>query len=120
MISNILQLIVGLGLLNVWLIRSNLETNYRGGEAKNLKDEFATYGLPSWFYYLIGFLKITSGLALVIGLWVPQIVLPASIVIVFLMLGAVGMHIKVGDKLQKYLPASAMLIMSLFLVSLSY
>lgn len=112
MISNILQLIVGLGLLNVWLIRASKETDYRGGEAKNLKDEFATYGLPEWFYYLIGFLKVSTGLALIIGVWVKSLVPAASMIVVFLMLGAIGMHVKVGDDIKKYVPASAMLLLS--------
>lgn len=118
MISNILQLVVGLGLLNVWLLRANLETNYRGGEAKNLKDEFATYGLPTWFYYLVGFLKIFSALALILGVWIKSLVPLASLIVVFLMLGAVGMHFKVGDSFKKCLPASAMLAMSLLIYSI--
>ncbi len=42
----ILQIIVACGLLNVWLIRPQLKTPYRGCDAKNLKDEFIAYGLP--------------------------------------------------------------------------
>ena len=116
MIINILQVIVGLGLLNVWLIRANWETPYRGGNSKNLKQEFATYGLPVWFYYLVGFLKISSALALIVGLWYQQIVLPASAVVLLLMLGAVSMHFKVGDSISKSIPASLMLIFSIVLV----
>ncbi len=43
----VLHVIVAVGLLNVWLLRYNKDTSYRGGSAKNLKDEFAAYGLPS-------------------------------------------------------------------------
>ena len=34
-IGSILQVIVGLGLLNVWLLRRQSSTAYRGGDAKN-------------------------------------------------------------------------------------
>jgi hypothetical protein len=54
-INQILQIIIALGLLNVWLVRSNKKSEYRGGSANNIKDEFKAYGLPSWFVYLIGF-----------------------------------------------------------------
>ncbi len=116
----VIQAIVALGLLNVWLLRANMETSYRGGESKNLKEEFAEYGLPSWSYYLIGFLKITSGLALLVGFWVTNIVAPASLVVVFLMLGAVTMHFKIDDELTKMMPATIMLILSTILLLGSY
>ena len=45
-ICSIAQLIIALGILNVWLLRFNKATIYRGGSAKNMKEEFATYGLP--------------------------------------------------------------------------
>jgi hypothetical protein len=110
-----IQVIVALGLLNVWLIRSNLSTAYRGGDAKTLKEEFAVYGLPGWFCTLIGFLKISSALTLLLGIWFPPLVLPAAAMITVLMLGAVSMHAKVKDPIRKTLPAAAMLLMSLIL-----
>ena len=48
----ICQIIVALGLLNVWLLRFNKPTAYRGGKAVNLPGEFAAYGLPAWSCYL--------------------------------------------------------------------
>jgi hypothetical protein len=110
-----IQVIVALGLLNVWLIRSNWSTAYRGGDAKTLKEEFAVYGLPGWFCTLVGFLKVTSALALLSGIWFPQLVLPAAAMITALMIGAVSMHAKVKDPIGKTLPAAAMLLMSAIL-----
>jgi uncharacterized membrane protein YphA (DoxX/SURF4 family) len=111
-ISSILQVIVGLGLLNVWLVRSRSATAYRGGEAKSLKEEFAVYGLPEWTFYLVGGLKIISGVLLIIGIWVPGLVrLPAAVVAV-LMVGALAMHAKAKDPVSKYLPALSVLLMS--------
>ncbi|HKJ90126.1 MAG TPA: DoxX family protein, partial [Oceanipulchritudo sp.] len=57
-ISIILQLIIGLGILNVWFLRAGKSTPYRGADAGTLKDEFAAYGLPEWAFYLIGGLKV--------------------------------------------------------------
>ncbi len=108
----ILQAVMGLGLLNVWLLRSGSATPYRGGAATNLKDEFAAYGLPEWFFYLIGALKVGAAIALLVGIWVPVLVEPAAGLLVVLMLGAIVMHLKVKDPLLKSLPALAMLAMS--------
>ena len=111
-ISSILQVIVGLGLINVWLVRARSSTGYRGGAAGSLKEEFGVYGLPEWTFYLVGGLKIVAGVLLIAGIWFPGLVrLPAAVVAV-LMVGALAMHAKVKDPLSKSLPALAVLVMS--------
>lgn len=114
--TGVLQIIVALGLLNVWLLRYSKQTLYRGQSAKNLKEEFATYGLPEWFHYVIGFLKVGSALALILGLWHPQLALAAAVLITALMLGALAMHFKVHDPIKKYVPAAIMLILSVTII----
>ena len=108
----VLQLVVGLGLLNVWLVRARSATHYRGGEAASLKAEFAEYGLPTFAFYLVGALKIAAGVVLLAGLWVDLPVRGAAGVVAVLMIGALIMHLKVGDPPKKSLPAAAMLLMS--------
>lgn len=112
-ITILLQLFVAFGLLNVWLVRRSKKTPYRGSNADSLKDEFIAYGLPLWFYYVIGFIKISSAFLLILGFWIPSLVFPTALIIIFLMLGAVLMHIKVKDPLKKMLPALIMLIFSI-------
>lgn len=107
------QIVVALGLLNVWLIRSSKKTEYRGSNSSSLKNEFAAYGLPVWAFYVVGFLKISSAIALLIGIWEPVLVFPAALIISFLMLGAVLMHLKVKDPFKKFLPALTMLFLSI-------
>ena len=43
----------------------------------------------------------------------PELIRPAAIGMAILMLGAIAMHIKVGDALMKSAPASAVLVLSL-------
>jgi len=107
-----LQIIIALGIFNVWILRFGKSSNWRGGEAKNMKEEFQVYGLPSWFVGVIGFLKILFALMLVVRLWIPAVVQPAAIGIAILMLGAIVMHIKVKDSLTKSLPAFSLLVLS--------
>jgi hypothetical protein len=112
-IPAVLQLVVGLGLLNVWLVRPSSPTAYRGGGARSLKEEFAVYGLPSFAFYVVGGLKIASSLVLIAGVWVEE--LPVTIaagVVAVLMLGAIAMHVKVGDAPKKAAPAATMLVLS--------
>lgn len=112
-ITIFLQLFVAFGLLNVWLIRCNKKTTYRGSNACSLKDEFAAYGLPLWSFYVIGFIKISSAILLLLGLWKPFLVFPAALVVSFMMVGALCMHIKVRDSVKKSLPALIMLFCSI-------
>ena len=107
-----LQIIIALGIFNVWILRFGKASSWRGGQAKNMKEEFEVYGLPPWFIGVIGFLKLIFALMLIIGLWYPALVQPAAIGIAVLMLGAIAMHIKVKDPLTKSLPAFSLFIMS--------
>jgi hypothetical protein len=112
-ISTALQVIVALGLLNVWLVRAKASTAYRGGSAQSLKEEFATYGLPDWTFYVVGILKVGSAILLLLGIWMksPDLVRLPALVVAGLMVGALAMHAKVKDPLTKSLPALAMLLM---------
>ncbi|MBN2762469.1 MAG: DoxX family protein [Bacteroidales bacterium] len=107
------QVLIALSLLLVWLVRPRMETGYRGGDAKNMKEEFAVYGFPYWFMIIVGVLKVGFALLLIAGLWLPRLIPVSSIGIALLMAGAVAMHIRVKDPLKKSLPA-----LSLFLLSL--
>jgi len=115
-LSLVLQIVVALGLLNVWLIRRENPTAYRGGDAQSLQQEFAAYGLPDLLFYIVGGLKVLAALALLAGIWLPAVIVPAAGVIVVLMLGAIAMHIKVGDPPMKSVPASLVLLMSAIIV----
>jgi ABC-type uncharacterized transport system permease subunit len=108
----ILQLIVAIGLLNVWLLRFNTRTGYRGGSAGTMKEEFAAYGLPAESVYVVGGLKVGVALAMIAGLWLPVVVVPAALLLAALMLGAIVMHFKIRDPLQKSLPALLMLVLA--------
>ncbi len=72
-ISMIFQIIIALGIFNVWFVRSKKATAWRGGKAVNMQEEFAAYGLPSWFMGLIGFVKVTLAICLLVGLLVPAL-----------------------------------------------
>ena len=112
-LQTICQVIIGLGIINVWFLRREKATPFRGGDAKNLEEEFAAYGLPRFAMWAVGAIKVAAAVALLIGVFVPSVVQPAAIVVALLMLGAVLMHAKVKDPMERFLPAAAMLVLSL-------
>ena len=107
----ILQVIVGLGILNVWLLRFNSKTSYRGGNAGNMKEEFQAYGLPEIMVYIVGFIKVALAIALLAGIWLEYLVDPAAIGLAVMMLGAIIMHLKISDPFSKNIPAIIVLLM---------
>lgn len=117
----VFESLIALGLINVWLVRFNRSTVYRGAEAKNMKEEFVAYGLPAWSVYVVGFFKLSIALVLILTVVLPQ-TMPAILgtlalgLLVVLMLGAITMHIKVKDSLIKTLPALCMLLMITFVL----
>ncbi len=111
-VLSVLQVVVALGLLNVWLLRFNQRTGYRGGNAGNMKEEFAHYGMPEWSMWLVGGLKVAIAVCLLVGLWVHALVLPAAGLLCVLMLGALLMHVKVSDPMKKSLPALSLLVIA--------
>ena len=117
-VSTLLQVIAGLGLLNVWLVRPKSATAFRGGSSQTLREEFVTYGLPEWCFYAVGGAKIVAAVLLIIGIWVPQVVVPAALVVAALMVGALAMHVKVKDPLTKSVPALLMLALVVGIVLL--
>ena len=113
----IIQIVIALGIFNVWLLRYGKPSIWRGGDAQNMTEEFQVYGLPTWFVCVIRFLKVACAVLLIIGLWLPAVTKPAAIVIAILMLGAVVMHVKVKDPLKKSLPAFSLLLLCLIVAA---
>ena len=108
-----LQVIVALGLLNVWLVRAGKPTRFRGGDARSIREEFAAYGLPVAMMYVVGSLKVLIAVALLAGIWMPALVLPAASLLILLMIGAFMMHLKVKDPFERAIPSLMMLGMAI-------
>jgi hypothetical protein len=104
-IGKLAQTAAALWILNVWFNRFNKDTGYRGGDATNMKEEFEEYGLSETTMYAVGAAKVSLAGLLLAGHAAPRLVRPASIGLAAFMLGAIGMHIKVGDPVKRYLPA---------------
>lgn len=112
---NVVQIVVALGLVNVWVLRFGRKTPYRGGSSESLSGEFTAYGLPRWSLWVVGALKLGCALLFLAGIWLPATVTPTAALLTVLMLGAVLMHVRVRDPLVRSLPATLMLGMSVFL-----
>jgi hypothetical protein len=118
-IAVFIQLFIAVGIFNVWVIRFNKPTAFRGGNAQTMEEEFRVYGLSDEARKVVGVLKLGLAALLIIGIWVPAIAVVAASCMAFLMLVAVVMHAKVSDPIKKAVPAFCMMMLSLAVV-LSY
>ena len=115
-ISIVLKIIVCISILNVWLIQPKKATRWRGGEAKSILEEFEVYGLSKSLCYVIGFLKVSFALLLVVSIKFEVLTLIGSLGLAALLLGSIIMHIKIKDELYKSFPAFLFIVMNLVIV----
>lgn len=108
-----LQCIVALSILNVWLIQKSKPTQWRGGNATTILEEFKEYGLPVWFCYLIGTLKVLLAIGLLTSIWIPEIKQVSALGLAVLLFGSIIMHLKIKDPIKKSFPAFLFLVMCL-------
>lgn len=111
------QIVIALGIVNVWLFRYDRDTSYRPAGASNMKEEFSRYGLPEGATYLVGGTKLLLAALLVVGVFWTPVAAPSAALMAVLMMGAIAAHVRVGDPLRKALPATAMLLLSVVVVA---
>lgn len=111
-----IKLIVGLSVLNVWLLRANKATPWRGGTAKSLKQEFEAYGLSENVMKLVGAIKILLSLLILISIFYSPTEQIGAIGMAIMMVGAIFMHLKISDPLKRSFPALSFLILSIVIL----
>lgn len=104
-IGRVAQTIAALWILNVWFHRFDKDTGYRGGDATNMREEFAEYGMSEEVMYAVGTAKVGLASLMLAGLAKPRLTRPASIGLAMFMAGAIGMHAKVKDPIKRSMPA---------------
>ena len=114
-----LKLIVGLSILNVWLIQSNKPSKWRGGDAKTITEEFSIYRLSKTFYYIVFAVKVGLAILLLVSIKYDIFSLYSSIGLAALLGGSIAMHLKVKDALFKSFPAFLFMVMNLIIAYLA-
>jgi hypothetical protein len=114
-ISVALQCIVSISILNVWLVQKNRATQWRGGDATSIIEEFKVYGLPLWLCYVVGTLKVLFAIGLLLAIMYPELKQPSALGLAMLLMGSIIMHIKIKDPIKKSFPALLFLVMCLYI-----
>lgn len=117
-IKLIIQIVIAIGIFNVWLLNFKKRSKYRGGNSQNMTEEFTAYGFNNWFMKIIRFSKLSLACLLIAGIWFPNLVDVSAFLIGCFMIGTIGVHIKINDPLIKSLPAFTILALSSILIIL--
>ncbi len=104
----IAQLIVAVSIVIVWVFRFD-----------NIVKEFKQYGLSDLTRTMVGATKIALATLLVAGIWYPSLVLIPALMMAFLMASAQYFHFKVINPWQKRVPSLFLLLLCLFIASVS-
>lgn len=104
-----LQALVAASVFFVWVVRY-----------ENIIEEFKQYRLPEWLRDLVGILKLTFSLMLLIGIERAPLAVAGALGIALLMGGAVFTHLRIKNPLFKMLPSLTLLLLSLVIAFFNY
>ena len=105
----VLQALVAASIFFVWVVRYD-----------NIIQEFKQYGLPDWLRDLVGILKLTFALLLLLGIQRASLAMIGSLGIAGLMGCAFAMHLRVKSPVFKMLPSLTLLALSLAIAVINY
>jgi len=104
-----LQALVAASVFFVWVVRY-----------ANIVQEFKQYGLPDWLRDLVGILKMTFSLMLLIGIEQRPFAVAGGIGIAALMGAAFITHLRVKNPVLKMLPSLTLLVFSVVIAWINY
>ena len=81
---------------------------------------FKDLKLPRWFQTVTGYVELTGVVWLIIGFWLPGVLVIAGLWFGFTMLGAMIAHLRVQHPVSEYLPALIFLVISITLGILQF
>lgn len=105
----LLQALVAASIFFVWVVRYN-----------NIIQELKQYGVPDWLRDLVGILKLTFALLLLLGIQRASLAVIGSFGIAGLMASAFAMHLRVKNPVSKMLPSLTLLLLSLTIAVVNY
>ncbi len=103
-----LQTFVAASIFFVWVVRY-----------ANIILEFEQYGLPGWLRDMVGIVKMTFALMLLIGIERERFAVAGGIGIAILMAGAVFTHLRMKNPIFKMLPALLLLTLSAIIAGIN-
>lgn len=109
LLSISLQALVASSIFFVWVVRYH-----------NIVQAFKSYGLPDGLRDVVGILKLTFSLMLLIGIEQRLLAVIGAMGISILMVCAFATHVRVKSPLVQRLPSLSLLLISLVIIFINY
>ena len=103
------QIVVATSVIIVWVFRRD-----------NIIVEFEQYGISDTIRDIVGALKISLATILILGIWYNEFLFSTSLAMAFLMICAQYFHFKFKNPMHKFIPSFLLLLISLFIATISY
>jgi hypothetical protein len=100
------QLIVAASVFYIWIFRFD-----------NIVRDFEQFRYSPIFRNAVGVVKLVIATLLVVGIWMPAVVLGAALGMTALMLGAQYAHFTVQNPVAKRVPSAALLVLCLIVAA---
>jgi uncharacterized membrane protein YphA (DoxX/SURF4 family) len=104
-----MQALVATSIFFVWVVRYG-----------NVSEEFKHYGLPNWLRDLVGILKLTFALMLLIGIERRPLAVAGGLGLALLMGCALFTHLRVKNPVVKMLPSLTLFVLSIVIALINY
>ena len=104
-----LQALVAASIFFVWVVRY-----------ENVVSEFRQFGYPNWLRDLVGILKLTFSILILVGIEQKQFAVVAGIGISLLMLAAFVTHLRVKNPPIMMMPSLTLMVVSVLISFLNY
>lgn len=76
--------------------------------------------LETWFLTVVSIVKLASGIGLLASIWLSRLALPAGLLFVALMAGAVVTHIRIDDPVSNMAAPAVLLLLSAAIAAISF
>lgn len=100
------QLIVAASVFYIWIFRFD-----------NIVRDFEQFRYSPIFRNTVGVVKLVIATLMIVGIWMPAVVLGAALGMTALMLGAQWAHFGVSNPIAKRVPSALLLLLCLFVAA---
>lgn len=104
---NIWSIIIALILTVAFVLTGSMKLLNVG----NPRKRWTSLGLPGWLKYVTGICEVLCAIGMLVSLLLPLSGVLAGLVLVVLLIGAIGTHLRVHDSFSWYVPAGLLLLL---------
>lgn len=111
--------------ITIWILQGILAASFavaglaKLGGAESQKEWYEHWRLPQGFRIVTGLVESTAAALLIIGYWLPQLVMYGALLLVFVGIGGLITHMRISDPAKDMIPIATLGLFALALFLLT-